>query len=324
MFRTKLRVLRSHGIQYIKHLDEAVLPEIFRGRPILFDPEETRAAHVATVPDATTHLAENGDSKRTTDGRIASQAEIPEGETGKTTCFPEKHNNNGNSMPRTYDVIHRELAGLEALCPTGAITAVPFSLDLGRCLFCGECARRAPHLVQFTNDYHMATNDRLALNIIPGTESIKLDPDRVRREITRTFGHALKLREVCAGGEGSTEMELGASMNVNFDFGRYGIDFTASPRHADGLVITGPISANMARALEICYEAVAEPKILIVAGTDAISGGLFANSPAIDRRFLDRVQPDLYLPGNPVHPLTFIHGVMALTGRSFRKTNRKR
>jgi len=94
--------------------------------------------------------------------------------------------------------------------------------------------------------------------------------------------------------------------------GRFGIEFVASPRHADGIVITGPITVNMAEALQITYDAIPEPKIIILAGTDAISGGIFIDSPAIDRSFLERHQPDLYIPGNPVHPLTFINGVLGL------------
>jgi Ni,Fe-hydrogenase III small subunit len=96
--------------------------------------------------------------------------------------------------------------------------------------------------------------------------------------------------------------------------GRYGIEFVASPRHADGIVITGPICQNMAEPLEITYKAVPSPKIIILAGTDAISGGIFEESPAIDRSFIEQNHIDLYVPGNPVHPLTFINGVMDLIG----------
>jgi Ni,Fe-hydrogenase III small subunit len=109
-------------------------------------------------------------------------------------------------------------------------------------------------------------------------------------------------------------MELAATGNVNFDFGRYGIEFVASPRHADGIVITGPVTENMARALEICYDAVPSPKIIILAGTDAISGGIFEGSPALNRSFISDHHIDLYVPGNPAHPLTFINGVMDLLG----------
>ena len=96
---------------------------------------------------------------------------------------------------------------------------------------------------------------------------------------------------------------------------RFGIDFVASPRHADGIVITGPVTANMAEPLAICYNAIPDPKIIVLVGTDAISGGIFEGSPALDRSFLEYHKIDLYVPGNPVHPLTFINGILALTRR---------
>ena len=103
--------------------------------------------------------------------------------------------------------------------------------------------------------------------------------------------------------------------NVTHNMGRYGIEFTASPGHADGIVITGPISMNMAEALEICYQAISAPIIIILAGTDVISGGIFQGSPALDRSFLERHRVDLYVPVNPPHPLTFINGILELIGR---------
>lgn len=106
---------------------------------------------------------------------------------------------------------------------------------------------------------------------------------------------------------------MGASGNANFDMGRYGIEFVASPRHADGVVITGPVSENMAEALQICYDAIPSPKIVVLVGVDAISGGIFAGSPAINRTFLDKYPVDLYIPGNPVHPLTFVNAILDLT-----------
>ncbi|NCB72656.1 MAG: NADH:ubiquinone oxidoreductase, partial [Clostridia bacterium] len=102
---------------------------------------------------------------------------------------------------------------------------------------------------------------------------------------------------------------------VQFDMSRFGIDFVASPRHADGVVITGPITKNMAQALEICYEAIPEPKIVVLVGTDAISGGIFEDSDQLDRSFLENHKVDLYIPGNPAHPLTIINGLLDLTGR---------
>ena len=108
-------------------------------------------------------------------------------------------------------------------------------------------------------------------------------------------------------------MELNAANNVQFDISRYGIDFVASPRHADGIVITGPITKNMAEAVQICYDAIPEPKIIVLVGTDAISGGLFADSSAIDRSFLNNHHVDLYIPGNPAHPLSIVNGLLDLT-----------
>jgi Ni,Fe-hydrogenase III small subunit len=214
--------------------------------------------------------------------------------------------------------ISQEVVDIKALadiCPTGAIKSTPVGIDLGKCTFCGECSRVFPEKISFTKDYKLSTNQRERLTIYEGaTDPITLDPDRIRKEIRKLFRGSLKLRQVSAGGDNSCELELNACGNVNFDMGRYGIEFVASPRHADGVVITGPISKNMAEPLQITYDAIPLPKIIILAGTDAISGGIFEGSPALDRRFIDEHPIDLYVPGSPVHPLTFINGVMDLLG----------
>lgn len=245
MIIPKLKVLRSHGWQYIPNLNDVTLTEEFRGRPVLTSTEDMSDAEAAAK-----------------------------------------------------------------LCPVKAITTAPFTLDLGRCLFCGECALRAPHNIRFTNDYKIGSTSREALIVKEGDQAIDFHPELVREKIPSLFQGALKLRQVSAGGDASVEMELNATGNVNFDFGRYGVEFVASPRHADGVVITGPISANMAEALDICYNSVPDPKILIVCGSEACSGGLFADSKAVKRDFLERYKVDLWLPGTPTHPMTFIDGVM--------------
>ena len=202
---------------------------------------------------------------------------------------------------------------LAELCPVKAISVQPVSIDLGKCTFCGECAIQFPQKISFTKDYKLSVNERTGLIIKVGdSHEIKLNPELIRPEIHRLFGRSLKLRQVSAGGDNSCEWELNAANNVQFDISRFGIDFVASPRHADGIVITGPITANMAEPLERCYNAVPHPKMIILAGTDAISGGIFADSPAINREFLSNHTVDLYVPGNPVHPLTFINGVLSL------------
>ena len=203
---------------------------------------------------------------------------------------------------------------LIALCPTNAITNQPIQIDLGKCTFCGECAMRFPEKISFTKEYKIASNERERLIVTEGEDKpIEVNPDTVRKEIHRVFGKSLKLRQVSAGGDNSCEMELNAANNVQFDISRYGIDFVASPRHADGIVITGPITKNMAKALQICYDAIPEPKIIVLVGTDAISGGLFADSPAVDRSFLNNHHVDLYIPGNPAHPLSIVNGLLDLT-----------
>jgi Ni,Fe-hydrogenase III small subunit len=202
---------------------------------------------------------------------------------------------------------------LVEVCPTNAISADPVSIDLGKCTFCGECAVAFPNKIRFTTDYAMATNERNKLVINEGQDKlIELNAELIRKEIQKCFSRSLKLRQVSAGGDNSCELELNACSNVNFDMGRFGIEFVASPRHADGVVITGPITENMAQPLQICYDAIPEPKIIILAGIDAISGGIFEGSPAVNRSFLTKYKIDLYIPGNPIHPLTFINGVLQL------------
>lgn len=205
---------------------------------------------------------------------------------------------------------------LAELCPTGAILINPVRIDLGKCLFCGECVKSVPQKIKFTKDYKTSTNQRDRLIISEGeTSPITMDHDTIRKDVRKIFKNSLKLRQVSAGGDTSCEWELNASGNVNFDLSRYGIEFVASPRHADGVVITGPITKNMSEALQITYDAIPSPKIIILVGTDAISGGVFAGSPALNRSFLETHKPDLYIPGNPSHPLTFINGLLAFLGK---------
>jgi len=210
----------------------------------------------------------------------------------------------------TEKVDERELVGL---CPTGAIGQNPVSIDMGKCVMCGECSFAFPSKIKFTTDYKIATNVRERLVVKEGdVNPIAIDESKIRAEIRSLFGRSLKLREISAAGANADEAELNACGNPNFDMGRFGIEFLASPRHCDGIVITGPISENMAEAVQICYDAVPSPKIIILVGTDAISGGIFYGSKALNRSFLEKYPIDLYVPGNPPHPLTFVNGVLEL------------
>ena len=198
----------------------------------------------------------------------------------------------------------------ETICPTGALKANPTSIDLGKCTLCGACKSES---ISFSNNYKLSATQRETLiiteNISP--EDYEKIAIKARKEIRKVFSKSLKLRQVSAGGCNGCEMELNACSNCNFDMGRFGIDFVASPRHADGLVITGPITKNMAYALEDCYKSLPEPKIVILAGACAISGGIFQDSTELDRSFLEKHPIDLYIPGCPIHPLTFINGVLS-------------
>ncbi|OGI03158.1 MAG: hypothetical protein A2Y25_08360 [Candidatus Melainabacteria bacterium GWF2_37_15] len=181
-----------------------------------------------------------------------------------------------------------------SVCPTNAINP-DISIDLGKCIFCGDCERVCENnVIKFTNSHKIAT------------------PSTVSEQIKKVFGKSLKLRQVSAGGCNGCEMELNACSNVNFDMGRFGVEVVASPRHADGLLITGPITKNMAFALEDAYLSTPDPKIVILAGACAISGGVFQDSTAIDREFLEKHKVDLVIPGCPVHPLTVINGILDL------------
>jgi len=200
-------------------------------------------------------------------------------------------------------------------CPTSAIRLTPFALDLGSCVFCDQCARVCPQQkVKFTAGYRMAarTRDGLVMKEGMATLSAVEASDRIRQ----MFGRSLKLRSVSAGGCNGCELEINAMTNVNFDAGRYGIDIVASPRHADGLILSGPITVNMAAALELCYAGMPDPKFVIAVGACAISGGVFEQSSVLDRSFLGRFTPELYVAGCPPHPLAIVNGLLDLIGHA--------
>lgn len=173
-------------------------------------------------------------------------------------------------------------------------------VDLGRCLFSIDADRDAAGApLHYTNDYRMAFQKKGELDA----------------KMKKLFGRSLKLRAVCAGSCNGCDLELQALSNVVFDLSRFGIQFVASPRHADGLVITGPVTRNMELALRKTYEAVPDPKIVIAVGACALSGGPFEGSPHV-LNGADAVVPvDLYIPGCPPHPLTVLDGFLQLLGK---------
>lgn len=199
------------------------------------------------------------------------------------------------------------------VCPTGAITLDPVAIDLGRCVFCSACAEVCPSKkFDFTPNPRMGASEREALLVEAGAD----EASRVLAHATfaKLFGRSLKMRQVSAGGCNACELELAALTNVNFDVQRFGIEWVASPRHADALVLSGPLTRTMKDAVRLAWDAMPEPRFLVAVGACAISGGLYAGSTGVDRDFLKTVGPALYVPGCPPHPLTFINAILDLLG----------
>jgi Ni,Fe-hydrogenase III small subunit len=200
-------------------------------------------------------------------------------------------------------------------CPTSAIATGPgaLQLDLGRCLFCTDCVNACPEgAIRHGTDFRLAARAREHLLLGPkGLELARALDGRM----LKLFGRSLKLRQVSAGGCNACEADVNVLNTVVFDLGRFGIQFVASPRHADGLLITGAVSRNMKLALEQAYEAVPAPKIVIAVGACAISGGPYIDHPEVLNGAGSVVPIDLYVPGCPPHPLTILDGLLRLLGR---------
>ena len=208
-------------------------------------------------------------------------------------------------------------------CPTGAIAVDPLRVDLGACLFCTVCEESCPEgAIAYGPDHRLAARSREDLVVASGEEARLAAALGAR--MRKLFGRSLKLRQVSAGGCSGCEAELAATGNLVFDLGRFGIQFAASPRHADGIVVTGPVTTNMELALRKTWSAVPDPKIVIAVGACAISGGPFAGAAASHGGVPPDIPVDLYVPGCPPHPLTIIDGLLRLLGRFEDESARKR
>ncbi len=203
-------------------------------------------------------------------------------------------------------------------CPTNAIIQIQNDkpqIDLGRCLFCTDCAEACPNgAIRYDSDYRLSANQREDLVTTANDEARPL-VDALKKESLRLFGHSLKLRQVSAGGCNGCESDVNVLSTITYDLGRFGIQFVASPRHADGLLITGPVTENMRTALLKTWDAVPTPKIVIAVGACAISGGPFIDHPEVNNGVGNLLPVDLYIPGCPPHPMTILDGLLRLLAR---------
>ena len=230
------------------------------------------------------------------------------------------------------------------VCPTGAISlsdkgdSRKVTVDYGLCVFCGLCAEvSSDQAVRITQEFALATSDRRNLVL---TAEYTLNADRTHRglrkvdcqlvnaetdvenlgkkareTIQKILGRSLAIREVDAGSCNGCELEIVALNNPVYDIERFGIQFVASPRHADMLLVTGPVTRNMELALLKTYRAMAEPKVVVAVGACGISGGIFGENYA-SLGSVDKVLPvDVYIPGCPPRPQALLHGILLAIGR---------
>ena len=201
-------------------------------------------------------------------------------------------------------------------CPTNAITVSgkSVSIDLGRCIFCPECEAACPAgAIHFTDEYRLAARTREDLQLRAG-ETEKLAA-ALEAKLRRLFGRSLKLRVVSAGDCNGCASDVNVLSTIGWDIGRFGIQYVASPRHADGLVLLGPIPDNMLLAVRKTYDAIPAPKLVIAIGACAISGGIYAGHPEQHDGVTSVLPVDLFIPGCPPHPLTILDGFLRLLGR---------
>lgn len=194
------------------------------------------------------------------------------------------------------------------ICPQDAILEKEKKIDLGKCTFCGQCETvQNGAFVRFSQNFELGVAQRKDL-LTDGT--LPDLADHAKTHFKKLFGRSLQLRQVSAAGCNSCEADTNVLNTPFFDLSRFGIDFVASPRHADGIHVTGPISINMKAALLATYEAVPSPKVVIASGACSISGGPFFGSKEVLGDLNSLIPVDLYIPGCPPHPLTTLHALL--------------
>ena len=235
-----------------------------------------------------------------------------------TTRYPAQPENAPDGFRGRVDVLDPAgaRAELSAVCPTGAIAvdaAGRLTLDRGRCILCGECVRAAPERFGFKSAYETATRSRAGL-VVPVGGVDNEQPRVPLGQAAATLKRSVHVRHIDCGSDGCEEWEIQALWNPYYDIQRLGFFLTASPRHADVLLVTGGVTEPMRRPLERTWQVMPEPKALIAVGTDACSGGLAGESDLVAGG-VDRVLAvDVYVPGSPPSPIAIMHGLLLAVG----------
>ena len=215
------------------------------------------------------------------------------------------------------------LAGVETLCPTGAIEvndwsrAGEVSIDQGRCILCGRCVAVRPDLFAWSAGATGAGAAALARQalVVPHPPETDEEVAAVRAALsarTAALRHSVHIRHVDAGSDGSEEWEIQALLGPVYDIHRLGVFFTASPRHADVLMVTGAGTVGMTGPLRVTYEGMPDPKVVIAVGTDAVSGGLLSDRlTGVD----GTVPVDVWVPGSPPSPFGILNALLLATGK---------
>jgi Ni,Fe-hydrogenase III small subunit/NAD-dependent dihydropyrimidine dehydrogenase PreA subunit len=241
-----------------------------------------------------------------------------------------------------------------AACPTNALTVGTgadngkrgkgekvVSLNYGDCIFCGECEAACPDAIHLTKEFQLASTSKADLTTrarytvdkdgafvfaeiqertTPDDQSLDNIGKKVKEKVTQLFGRSLHIREVDAGSCNGCEVEITALNNPIYDVERFGVHFVASPRHADMLLVTGPVTRNMEIALKQTYEATPDPKLVVAVGACAIGGGIFGKSYASCGGVDTTVPVDVYIPGCPPRPEALLHGILLAIGKYSKKT----
>ena len=228
--------------------------------------------------------------------------------------------------PQSLDEARFDSLPSPAVCPSGAITREghEYAIDLARCIFCGRCAQSSPDAaLEIGRSFELAARrrERLVLRFERDSEGravrapVAAASEQVAESIRKTLGRSLQLRHLDAGSCNACDWELTHLLNPVYDVRRLGIDFVASPRHADGVIVTGPVTRNLELAVQRTYEATPEPKIVIAVGACASSGGIVGQSYASAGGVGEVLPVDVFIPGCPPCPEAIIFGILVAVGR---------